>query len=195
MRQCTKCGLVLPFPDSFFRDSKLKSGFRSVCKKCDQAVQRARRLLTEEQRERQNARQRALLGRRRANDPAYRSMKSASDRAYRQSPNGQFGLKMRKARRRAEAAEHKLTRQEWAAVLAAFDGVCAYCGVDGPMQMDHFIPLKHGGHTVAGNVVPACARCNSSKQDRMPATWCEREVFKRVHDVLHPGESARASDD
>lgn len=76
-------------------------------------------------------------------------------------------------RRRARnlPVENTLTWQEWASILEASNGCCAYCerdiGVD-CLILEHRIPLSKGGANSAGNVTPACPRCNSLKSTDEP---------------------------
>jgi len=63
------------------------------------------------------------------------------------------------------------TSKEWKRKKQAYDYRCAYCNtrlIDGnnhPNQLtkDHIIPLAEGGSNDIGNIVPACRKCNSSK--------------------------------
>jgi hypothetical protein len=48
---------------------------------------------------------------------------------------------------------------------------CIYCGAQNPTRWDHFHPVSRGGDTVIGNLVPACQRCDDSKQDRTLEEW------------------------
>jgi len=45
---------------------------------------------------------------------------------------------------------------------------CQYCGA-GAENVDHVLPRSRGGDHAWGNVVAACRRCNSRKEDRTPA--------------------------
>jgi hypothetical protein len=65
----------------------------------------------------------------------------------------------------------KANGPEWAQVLLYFDNKCCYC--NRPLEnkaivQDHLIPInkKSLGLHAWGNVVPACAACNSVKHDR-----------------------------
>jgi len=51
------------------------------------------------------------------------------------------------------------------------DRVCAYCGCDGPLSVDHLLPRKRGGLDVADNIVWSCRTCNSSKGARDVLEW------------------------
>lgn len=48
-------------------------------------------------------------------------------------------------------------------VFGQFHEVCAYCGGKAT-TIDHVIPVKHNGGSHRGNLLPACASCNSSKK-------------------------------
>lgn len=45
---------------------------------------------------------------------------------------------------------------------------CRYCGAGERLSLDHVIPKSRGGAHDAGNLVVACARCNSQKGARTP---------------------------
>jgi 5-methylcytosine-specific restriction endonuclease McrA len=62
---------------------------------------------------------------------------------------------------RARAA---LTRR---AVFARDGWVCQYCGSTAE-NVDHVIPKSRGGEHSWENVVAACRRCNSKKENRLP---------------------------
>lgn len=61
-----------------------------------------------------------------------------------------------------------VTTREWEEILVTFGHCCAYCLQRFDLlTMDHVIPLAHpDGWHEAGNVIPACAPCNSRKNDR-----------------------------
>ncbi len=60
---------------------------------------------------------------------------------------------------------------------------CAYCGkssfADGvQLQIDHIIPATKGGISVAGNLITACAECNSAKNNK--EIVCKEEILAVV---------------
>ena len=55
-----------------------------------------------------------------------------------------------------------LTRR---AVFARDGGVCQYCGATAE-NVDHVVPKSRGGLHIWENVVAACRRCNSRKENR-----------------------------
>ena len=58
-------------------------------------------------------------------------------------------------------------------LLEQFDRRCAYCSA-AATTWDHIVPVARGGKTEAGNIVPACPSCNSSKKASSLASWLER---------------------
>lgn len=48
---------------------------------------------------------------------------------------------------------------------------CLYCGSDKPSRWDHLHAVSRGGDTIPGNLVPACQRCDDSKQDKGVEEW------------------------
>lgn len=55
-------------------------------------------------------------------------------------------------------------------LLKLFDGKCAYCSKKAD-TWDHIHPVKRGGKTTPGNIVPCCRSCNSSKSDTDVYDW------------------------
>jgi len=58
-----------------------------------------------------------------------------------------------------------------------FGNCCAYCGNDGPLHLDHVEPLARGGLHTPDNLVPACQRCNLSKQAKPVEAWYLGQPF------------------
>jgi hypothetical protein len=72
-----------------------------------------------------------------------------------------------------------LTRRKFATreileVLAFFGAdppECVFCGDPNVARWDHLVPIKAGGDTVVGNMVPACSRCDDSKRHLPYMEW------------------------
>lgn len=63
-------------------------------------------------------------------------------------------------------------------IIDAWDGACAYCGCKPEkVTLDHVIPKAKGGTTDRANLVPACARCNVSKNHCDVWDWCHAQPF------------------
>ena len=82
----------------------------------------------------------------------------------------------RKARERGSTTLMLSPDQLWRRWVQ-FDHCCAYCGVDGDLQMEHVIPISKGGEHHLGNIVPACQRCNYSKHTREVQAWYRAQPF------------------
>lgn len=64
-------------------------------------------------------------------------------------------------------------RTHWNHVVRAFESRCAFCKTDNViLDMEHLIPVVHGGHNVPGNVVPVCRPCNAQKSYRTLEAFC-----------------------
>ena len=63
-------------------------------------------------------------------------------------------------------------------IIDSWDGACAYCGCEPEkITLDHVIPKVKGGMTVRGNLVPACAECNVSKNHCDVWAWYHAQPF------------------
>ncbi len=49
--------------------------------------------------------------------------------------------------------------------------MCIYCDKVAATRWDHLYPVSKGGDSGPGNLVPACGRCDDSKQDRTIEEW------------------------
>lgn len=94
----------------------------------------------------------------------------------------------RKRRAKKKQVHHvTVSAQQIAALQAAWNGCCAYCGSRNISEIDHFIPLSKGGPDCLGNYLPSCEWCNSSKHNDDPLEWYSRQSFyslKRWQDIL-----------
>ena len=63
-------------------------------------------------------------------------------------------------------------------------GYCIYCLIpltDSNFQADHIIPKSKGGNNDMLNLVPACQKCNGSRNNRDLERWClMRENFGAI---------------
>ena len=71
---------------------------------------------------------------------------------------------------------------------------CVYCGSRHPTRWDHVHPVSKGGDTVKGNLVPACASCDDSKQDRTLDEWFSSASKKMPPTERHKAIKHRVSD-
>ncbi|MES5423718.1 HNH endonuclease [Lacticaseibacillus paracasei] len=51
---------------------------------------------------------------------------------------------------------------------------CVYCGrIGGKLEIDHIIPISHGGTNEMANLATACRRCNRQKRDKSVKAFIE----------------------
>ncbi len=77
-------------------------------------------------------------------------------------------------RARLMLAEGSHTQREFISLLSLYGYLCYWCGKDllpNDTHADHYIPLSKGGSDYISNIVPSCAKCNLSKQAKMPAEF------------------------
>ena len=74
-----------------------------------------------------------------------------------------------------DRVEHDLTTEQWAALMEAWGGACAYCtSTDESLQRDCVLALSRGGRYTLDNIVPACRSCNASKCNQEVTGWLRR---------------------
>lgn len=60
--------------------------------------------------------------------------------------------------------------------LSAGINGCIYCGSNQVERWDHLVPVRSGGATVLGNMVPACKQCDDSKGSKDYKEWLSGTV-------------------
>lgn len=76
-------------------------------------------------------------------------------------------------RTREQDAGGSVSAEWWQALFDLIEtNACLYCRrTDRQLTMDHWLPVKLGGKTEIGNLVPCCKSCNSSKGVKHPDLW------------------------
>lgn len=177
-KHCGGCDRDLP-RDAFATDRSKGDGLVSRCRECDSARKRAHReanLDAERARCRESSRE--SMRKRRAR-PEVREQ----ERAYRATREGREAAARAKHARRARVADVYTEPVDVAALFAAYNYACVYCG-DPAEAIEHFEPIADGGPHAERNLVIACTPCNSSKRDRSPYAFLRDRlgagVFRRV---------------
>lgn len=92
-----------------------------------------------------------------------------------------------KRRARKKELEASLNKYQWMECKKYFDNKCCYCGNEGKLQQEHFIPLSKGGEYTINNIVVACKTCNCNKSDKDFFEWYPKQSFyskKREQKIL-----------
>jgi 5-methylcytosine-specific restriction endonuclease McrA len=111
---------------------------------------------------------------------AYKVAANKYQKAISKTSAYKMGARERRRRRRAAIKgnwNQRIPRRDLFALRRLFDDCCAYCGTNCDTEFDHFYPVAKGGPHVLSNLLPACKRCNSSKQDSDPEQWCRRQSW------------------
>jgi 5-methylcytosine-specific restriction endonuclease McrA len=98
-------------------------------------------------------------------------------KSLRRIKGGQCIECQREARASRRWLSSKAGRQSVEARFRLFGNRCVYCQAAAPLEADHFFPLVVVGGNDTGNIVPACRRCNSSKQNTPPERWFRSQPF------------------
>jgi 5-methylcytosine-specific restriction endonuclease McrA len=152
---CTACNRVLP--KSCFTERKSRTrGHASWCKEC----YRTRR-----------DKAKAVAYAKTYYAANLLAKKAAKRRWIDENPDKHRAQSSRRRAALAGACLVAVTADDIAARFAVYGNRCAYCGVDGPMTLDHVKPIALGGKHMPANIRPACKSCNSSKSGRPLHEW------------------------
>ncbi len=163
---CTKCQRDLPF-DRFYRDKKVKSGLRAICKECavngTVSWQRTSKGKAAQKKYFQTSKGKEALRKYRLKEKG-----KTIHKRYRQSDKGK-ATKARTAHKRRmneEMVLSNLTAEEWNDIKKQYKNRCVYCGERKPLNRDHIIPVAKGGSFTKENIIPSCRSCSSRKSDK-----------------------------
>lgn len=162
LRKCGTCAKVMS-KDKFYKDNTRASGVSSRCKECSNRYLKARR----------SRKERPDLEVRRKWSEKNREKLREMDTLYREQNRDILRLRENLRRARKQSLPYTLSEKEFVEILDKFSNKCALCDDDAE-AMDHFIPLAigHGG-TIKENIIPLCAKMNSSKHSRNPFEWAD----------------------
>ena len=74
-------------------------------------------------------------------------------------------------RQRIAKLPYDFDQSDWIRAKEYFGCKCAYCGKQGALTKEHVVPVSKGGGFTADNIIPACQRCNYSKNNRDLEEW------------------------
>ncbi len=110
--------------------------------------------------------------RRPTRDHAARYIKERDRRlTYATDPERMCAAASRRRALKRKAERLQFSKNDWQRLVDRYRGCCAYCGKETQLTMDHVVPLSRGGRHSVGNIIPACFRCNSSKNARFITEW------------------------
>ena len=98
-------------------------------------------------------------------------------RNNRWTKKGLNAIAIQRRRARISELQWNFSQKDWEECLAFFDNSCCYCGTNLNITQDHLIPVISGGGYTKDNVLPACASCNSSKNNKNFYEWYHGQKF------------------
>jgi len=100
---------------------------------------------------------------------ANRERIAASNRAWKTANRDKVRMYDHLKRIRKNNAAGSCSPEQWEARFNYHGRKCRYCHCildDRTVQIEHMIPLRHGGSNWPSNLVPSCKFCNTSKKDK-----------------------------
>ena len=123
----------------------------------------------------------------RRRDPIQRQKMSKATSEWSKRNPMKNRLKAHRRDMRKKALPFNCTKADIEHAFIAFDNRCAYCGSEGPLTIEHVIPISRSDvenpGTVPGNLMPLCKPCNSSKKDKMIDEYFAEEKLVRAEIV------------
>ncbi len=173
-KRCNKCGAEKSRTE-LHKDATTRDGLNSRCKVCVQAYTKQYNASHADQqrayREANKERQRVYFRDYAARHPdrakkhyaKHREVLCERNRAWRLSNPAKHVAKEQRRRARKRNNGGSYTAAEWQALCEQYGNRCLACGADGPLTVDHIVPLEQGGSNDITNLQPLCNRCNSRK--------------------------------
>lgn len=106
---------------------------------------------------------------------------------YKRTIKGKLANTKYRHRRKAKMLEIEAktyTPTELLLKFSEFGKKCAYCGDSKKITIDHFFPISKFGADSIENIVSACIRCNSSKNNKDPEVWFKAQSFYSIEKWL-----------
>jgi 5-methylcytosine-specific restriction endonuclease McrA len=128
-----------------------------------------------------NNRDRLLATQREYDENHVHQKRNRAKKSYlKEKSTGKHIIKTQARRARIASLPNSLKKHEWEIILKAFGYCCAYCGSDKDIEQEHFVPLSKGGEYTKRNIIPACGKCNNTKNSKMPHEFVRQNVIERI---------------
>ena len=174
MKTCPTCRVVMP-SEAFHKSRSAKDGLCFACKACSRVKAKKWYL---KNREKVKARARAWESASpvRQEQALERARVWRENNKERQRENIRLWAIENRLRRNTNEANRRARKsgrvyfEEIADLVSSYGGLCVYCMA--PYEhLDHVEPLSMGGMHSISNLVPACAPCNLSKNNKPMLVW------------------------
>lgn len=156
-KTCTKCKQTKSVKE-FYRDNSRIDGRHPYCRGC-QSANNNRYKENNPDAVARNKKEWAITNKTKVQDSARKWQRQNRAKA------NAITLRYRAAKKKVSL--FKVTEKDIKKILSK---PCAYCGAFAN-HVDHVIPISRGGLHGIGNLVPACATCNTSKNNKTIMEW------------------------
>lgn len=171
MKICSKCGYELPL-SKFHKRKQCKDGYSGICKECSNFYHKQ----YHDHEWYEKNRDKKLNSHKKYR--SHNKEKINKKHAEYTKNNPEYAVKFRQTRRaKIKGLKATYTAEQWIECMNYFNHKCCYCGAEDKLEQEHLIPVSKGGEYVNSNIIPACKRCNSSKNDKDFLTWYVKQSF------------------
>lgn len=168
-KRCSKCKQNKPIAD-FSKDVSRKDGLCNNCKQCRQEINKKNkeyknhvsRIWYNNNKDKANIRRKNWD----VNNPEKVALKRKNYAKYNKEK-----LANKNHLRRAKLLGNGIFKINKKELLKMYNSNCFYCGSNKFIQLDHIIPISRGGRHSIGNLLPACRKCNASKNNKFIVEW------------------------
>lgn len=177
---CSECGKELSI-DNFNKRKDTKNGLRANCRECQSQYNKQWTLDNKEHKAEYHEKwykdNKAAVTKKNKQwrqGPAWRRNKAVaaeSNKKYRQEHLEERRVCTHRRKARQRLLPSTLTIQQWESIKEHFNNLCAYCGENKKLTIEHFVPVSKMGELTVNNVLPVCSPCNNSKGARNFLEW------------------------
>lgn len=179
-KSCCRCKSILSLT-SFNKDKQNKDGLQRRCRLCNREVNQLDYQKHQQSRLQKDAKYRAenpektkkAIKKWATNNKE--KLAQSSREWFKKHPEYSAHLRHNRRAMKLQNGVYKITSIEYKKLYAK---ECIYCGAKGKIHLDHVIPISRGGTHSIGNLVPACASCNTSKGKKFITEWLHRHKGK-----------------
>ncbi len=170
MKACVKCTRELPISE-FHRNPNTGDEHTGICRDCcavyqkDYRQKNRDRIRADKKRYCEQNREKVLTAKRRY-AAEHRKQESARAIQWQKDHPDRVRQRSKLRRFRERANGGQVNWQDWIDLCSQFNDLCAGCGSDKRPEMDHIVPVIHGGRGDLVNLQPLCRSCNASKHDQ-----------------------------
>lgn len=174
-KACTKCGQIKESSEFGNHAGRIdgKSSYCLTCARIARAEYRKRQSINIKKQQadnyQRNRAKRIEAARLYVLNLEHRKKKNESNKRWQTKNKALVAFYSRKRRMRLIENKRFIIRKK--DLIKLYASACIYCGSLNRIEADHVIPVSRSGSDGIGNLVPACKKCNTTKQDLFIMEW------------------------